>query len=155
MPLAAGWGPWGAFDLEAHRMRAEEVTRQVVPKPGMKGWAHGERAFSLPDGLPHKSPVEILERSGWRDLIVKSGGGIWQVGAAAIDCGREYLTRSGEWIPESDDRARRHLLRLLDAIRRFDLNKVYVHDTACQRRMIAEVEWILERNGWEAAPGDG
>jgi hypothetical protein len=134
-------------------MRAEEVMRYIVPRPGLKGWAHGERGHPLPQGLPHQTPVEILERSGWSDLIVKAGdGGIWQVRAAAIDCGTEYRTRSGRWIPESDDRARRFILKLRTAIHENDRSKIYVHDTNEQLRRIADLEWRLERNGWKAPP---
>jgi hypothetical protein len=133
-------------------MRAEEVIRHIVPKPGLKGWAHGQRGHRLPEGLAHKTPVEILERSGWSDLIVKAEGGIWQVRAAAIDCGTEYQTKSGKWIPESDERARRFILKLRVAIHENNRDKVYVHDTSEQLRRIAELEWILERNGWEVPP---
>ena len=133
-------------------LKAHELKRCVIPKPGLRGWAHGERGHGLPEGLPHRTPVEVLERTGWRDLIVRSESGLWQVPAAAIDCGREYLTKSGKWIPETEDRARRFLIKLREAIFRHDRDRVYVHDTFNQLRDIADVEWILERNGWEPPP---
>ncbi|MCW1885542.1 hypothetical protein OKA04_12450 [Luteolibacter flavescens] len=127
----------------------EPVRRQVNPRPGLRGWAHGERGIILPVGLAHKTPLEVLERTGWRDLIVRAEGSIWQLPAAAVDCGREYRTRSGLWIPESDERSRRYLPRLREALFADDRTKIYVATPAEKRRLIDEIEWILERNGWE------
>jgi hypothetical protein len=74
--------------------------------------------------------------------------GIWQVPAAAVDYGREYRTKSGRWIPESDERARRYLVTYRQAVQSGD-RRVYVHDDSNRERMLKEAAWILERNGWE------
>jgi hypothetical protein len=130
-------------------VKYEPVSRRIDPSVGRGGWAQEGRAYPLPDGLAHKTPVKILEWSGWRDVIVRAGVGIWQVPASAVDCGREYRTKSGKWIPESDERARRYLIKYREAVHLGIRSKVYVHDTRERERLLDEAAWILERNGWE------
>ncbi|MCW1883998.1 hypothetical protein OKA04_04610 [Luteolibacter flavescens] len=77
--------------------------------------------------------------------------GTWsrQVFIHHLDCGREFRTAGGEWIPETDDRVRRWLIKAIKDIDaggsrviepKDELNREYIRD---------DLYWVLRRNGWK------
>jgi hypothetical protein len=117
----------------------------VEPEAGMECWLRGS---ALDPRIPQRTRTRIL--SVWPgafhfEVVV---GRSWQVTVSlmCLDCGREFRTASGAWIPETDPRARRWIQRLLDDARAGGTKWKTFHSEVFEHWTVAELEWVLERS---------
>jgi hypothetical protein len=65
-----------------------------------------------------------------------------------VDCGFEYETKRGDWIPEDDDRVRRWLIRALIKVRANNSPTFHWSSLQEKEQLEADLEWRILRNGW-------
>jgi hypothetical protein len=126
----------------------------IAPVPGLEGWIRGGYGHGLPEGLPDRARVLVTKLTGYqnRSAIVEYQGKEFLIVTALLDMGRTWKTASGKVIPESDERVHRWLVKALADLRRDygERNrKIEIYDMADQERKIADLEWVMRRNGWE------
>lgn len=123
------------------------------PEPWQFGWV-GQRTGPMHRG----DKVRILRRSGdGMSLAVEHPEhGEQFIAALVVELPREFRTARGHWIPESDPRSRRFLLKAIEDLRAGGKKVQSSADPGLRQRTEAELVWILRRNGWDApAPQSG
>lgn len=122
----------------------EHVWRRVDARYG-KAWISATHLKLRPGVV-----VEVigLSEGGMVAMITTTWGLEKRMFSHQLDFGREFRTRSGEWIPESDPRAVRWLLRVREEL----LVGVAPRHVGEYGRLLAlpDVERVLGRNGWRA-----
>ena len=88
--------------------------RKASPRPGVAAFTHESSCYPLPDGLPHGTPVVVIDsRPGSPYAIVQDARGRdWRLFHRQVDCGCWFKLR-GEWLPPHDPRIRSWLLASL------------------------------------------
>lgn len=108
---------------------------------GLTGWVNSAN-------FPHwyRRPIKVLSLS--------DGGMVAEVASVKssrtfythhLDCGREWQLASGAWIPESDERVRRWLVK---AIADIDAGGTKVVEGQYRAEVRDDLLWVLRRNGW-------
>lgn len=117
----------------------------IPPQPGMTGWLWGETGRLRP-----RTPVRVVEVSdGGMVAVVRYGRyGQRRIYTHNLDVGREWRTRSGRWIPESDPRVRQWLLKAIADIRAGGTRACSSDDARTRQARLQEYLWLLSRNGW-------
>jgi len=81
-------------------------------------------------------------------MICHGRDGYRRIYTSFLDCGWEFRTASGRWIPEGDPRVRRWLLRAIADIRAGGKRVCDSESPAYRQEVIADFEWILRRNNF-------
>ncbi len=117
-----------------------DVFRFVEPQVGMRCWLYGS-TLDRRIRPRTKGTIVYLHPQGWH-LEVKLSEYVQRtVAELNVDCGREFRTRSGVWVPESDPRARRWLQRMQADHRAGGRKIEAVRDYFDP----ADLEWVLTR----------
>lgn len=128
----------------------EPVWRFVRPREGSRGFVFN---CASDRRIRQFAACEVLGvyRNGNHAEILVEGRQQRTVQLHHIDCGREFRLRSGQWIPESDPRARKWLLRLLADIGNGGTKRRQFRSDDGRTWSIEEIAWVLKRNGWDRA----
>lgn len=121
------------------------MMRCHIPVVGNRGWVQDSLSHPLPEGLPDRTPVEIVSIANPHVFVRDAAGREWRLIRWQLDCGADYCGPAGNWMHES----RPQVLRALkeDADR---LEALPPRPTSSGRRAIEEQvrrnRWVIERN---------
>ena len=115
---------------------------------GAKAWLITSKAGQLPEGSEHRLQVEIHDWVQGR-FNVSAQGKRWNVSIWNLDAPREYRTRQGRWLRESDPR----VLDALEKLLVLEMKNLDMRRSASEtipwfvQEYVDGLLWILERNG--------
>lgn len=123
------------------------------PKIGERAWVKPITGSEVAPGWQNRQEVCVVaeRREGLCFVTIeKPTGERLEVPHFELDCGREYQSKTGKWLPEGDPRVLRYLQRLRD-------EKRPTHGCGLmerqQDRFVQDINHVLERNGWDRTTG--
>lgn len=116
------------------------------PQPGMKGTLHRRDPDARPkDGTvvtitkEHRAGIHVYAETPWgTDVLLPK---------SQVDCGREWRTARGEWIPESDPRVESWLCKAIADIDAGGTRACDSRDPEYRAKVRQDFCWVLRRNG--------
>lgn len=119
------------------------------PKVGQTAWIHPITGHEVAPGWQDGQQVKVISerRDGLCYVTVeKPTGERIEVPHFELDCGREYQSKTGEWLPENDPRVLRYLVTLRD-------QKRVTHGCGLMElqnaSFVQKINHVLQRNDWE------
>jgi hypothetical protein len=120
--------------------------RYIEPAPGMKGWVQKRDREAKPrNGTP--ITVTGLHAAG-AHAYVETPTGDCLLPLVQIDCGREWRTARGAWIPENDPRVRCWLEKAIGDIRGGGQKISQSDNPDWRAAALEDLERVMRRNGW-------
>lgn len=112
----------------------------------MEGWIKESHNYT-----PARTPITVKSVSdgGMVAIVVINRGREKRIYTHGLDCGREFRTRRGEWIPENDPRVRVWLTKALRDIRAGGKKACKSDDLLARADAVRDLEWVMRRNKWE------
>lgn len=122
-----------------------ETWRYREPEIGLSGWMRKSH-----NRTEARTPIKVIALSDGTlsAIILVDGRYEKRVFTAVLDCGREFKTRRGDWIPETDPRVRAWLVKAVRDIRAGGKKACKSDDLLTRADTLRDLEWIMLRNRW-------